>query len=160
MPCTVHDFIECQGLPARVGVVPEMWHTGVVLVSAVPHIDSHPCFMMEILEVRGVKDKLCTSKYVPPISLKIPPYWWGICCLLEDCGHPGPSSQAVLTFGTLCTKQQVVEELNEAISYPLSYHYHSISYPLSTSKILGEILKNNDTICLITCCIVNWPFWQ
>lgn len=75
---------------------------------------------------------------------------WGLCCSRS-------SSREVLTFGTLCIKQQVVEELNKAISYPLSYHYQ-----LSTKHITQpqRDLKNNDTICLITCCIVNWLFWQ
>lgn len=38
----MHDFIEAQGLPACVSVVPEMWHTGAVLVSATPGTESAP----------------------------------------------------------------------------------------------------------------------
>lgn len=125
------------------------------------HTGSYPCFMMEIQEVRGVNDKVWASKYVPPTSLKIPPYWWDICCLLEDCDGPSPSSQEVLTFGTLGIKQQVrggtkqSHQLSPELSLSL---YHS---QLSTKHIKHSQrdLKNNDTICLITC-IVNWLFWQ
>lgn len=91
-------------------------------------------------------------------------------------GDPGHSSHEVITSDIPWIKQQVVEELTKVVSYPLSYHYRyryhyryhyhyqSLSLSLSAipkhSKYSLRDLKNNDAICLITCCIVNCLFLQ